>query len=524
MASREKGGFTRESTGLVKNVSLFDAVAINVSYMSTGAALALIGFTMVLLPSVSGVNLVYASLIGFLISIPQVVVYTLMSSRTSRTGGDYVWMSRSLGGFTGSAVTFMGITMETMPYLALIALSTVFAIGSVGVALGNGSFLGLSLPGNVAGASQLEQFALAAGVFAALIGLNVVRPKWGFKLVTVLMVVGILTLVLAVATVLVAGQHGVAGYINGLNATDSSSVPVTYQSLAGSYHGPTFNLAATLSMLPFFAIFVYPWFNASASVGSELKGRSAIRWNPAISAVLAFLVVTVPLAAMYYAGGLGFTNEALASPSLVNDYSFNFWTLAMGVSQDISVKTAIGLGWVLWEVAILAFGIITISRYLLAQSFDMFLPSKMAYVSERWGSPVFAHLFDLAVTVVLIGLAAFVYGTLVSLYGAVLASMLYFLFVGLGAFVYGIRRERGRDRVVLAVAGILMAAVFSYLSYEFLTATDILGQSLWGGNQLAYGYIAVTFAAGVVIYLASRRYHRARGMDISLLFKEIPPE
>ncbi len=97
--------------------------------------------------------------------------------------------------------------------------------------------------------------------------------------------------------------------------------------------------------------------------------------------------------------------------------------------------------------------------------------------------------------------------------------MFYFLFVGLGAFVYGIRREKGRDRSVLAVAGILMAAVFAYLSYEFLASPRI-----WGGNPLAYGYIVVTFLAGVGIYFASRSYHKARGIDISLLFKEIPPE
>jgi amino acid transporter len=311
----------------------------------------------------------------------------------------------------------------------------------------------------------------------------------------------------------------VEGYINGLGMTDSSNASVTYQSIASSYHGSTFDLGATLSVLPFFAIFVYPWFNASASVGSELKNRSAVRWNPAISAVLACLVVTIPLAAMYYVGGFGFTDAALSNSTLVVDNSFNFWTLAMGVSQLFAVKLAIGLGWILWEVAILAFGIITISRYLLAQSFDRFLPSKFAYVSERWGSPVFAHLFDLVVTVVLIGLAAFVYGTLSSLYGAVLASMIYFLFVGLAALVYGIRREKGRDRIVLSVAGLLMAAVFLYLAYEFLAAP-----SVWGGNQLAYGYIAVTFLAGVGVYLVSTRYHRSQGVDISLLFKEIPPE
>jgi amino acid transporter len=503
-------GFTREATGLVKNVSLFDAIALNVSYMSTGAALSLIGFTVILLPSVSGVNLVYASLIGFLISIPQVVVYSMMSRRTSRTGGDYVWMSRSLGGFTGSAVTFMGMTMETMPYLALIALSAVFAIGSVGVSLGDGGFDSLA----VSGADPLSQFLVGSAVFAALIVLNIVRPRLGFKLITVLMVVGLLSLVASVGTLLSAGQPGVASYIDGLGITG-----VTYTSLASSYVGSTFDLGATLSVLPFFAIFVYPWFNASASVGSELKTKSAISWNAPISAAMAFLIVTIPLATMYYVGGLGFTNAALSNSNLVYDNSFNFWTLAMGVTQFTALKFFIGAGWILWEVAILAFGIITISRYLLAQSLDRFLPSRFAYVSEKWNSPVFAHLFDLVVTVALIGLAAFIYGTIASLYGAVLAAMVYFLFVGIGAAVYGLRKEKGGARVTLTAAGTLMAAAFLYLSYEFLAAPGV-----WGGNDLAYGYILTTLVAGIVIYVVSNSYQKRHGLDLSMLFREIPPE
>ena len=510
-------GFVREATGLVKNVSLFDAVAVNVSYMSTGAALALIGFTVILLPSVSGVNLVYASLIGFVLSIPQVVVYSMMSRRTSRAGGDYVWMSRSLGGFVGSAVTFMGVTMETMPYLALIALSVVFAIGSVGLSLGNGSFAALA--DGVPGSDATSQFLVGAAIFAVLIALNIVRPRVGFRLISVLMVVGLLTLIAAIAAILSAGRVGVENYINGLGLVDSSNNPVTYQSVTSSYQGPTFGLAATLSVLPFYAIFVYPWFNASASVGSELRGPRTATWNAPISALLACAIVTIPLAVMYYAGGFAFTDAALHNTALVYDAGFNFWTLAIGVSRSVLLQYFIGAGWILWETAILAFGIITISRYLLAQSFDRFLPAQFAYVSKKWSSPAFAHLFDLVVTVALIGVAAFVYRTVSSLYGAVLASMFYFLFVGVGAAVYGLRSEKGEARTILAVAGTLMAAAFLYLSYEFLAA-----QSVWGGNPLAYGYNVVTLAAGIVIYIASDRYHKSRGVDISVLFKQIPPE
>ena len=514
MGSRLSGPkvFLRETTGLTKNVSLFDAIAINVSYMSVGAALSLVGYTMLALPTVVGVNLVYGSMIAAALALPQMVVYTLMSRRFSRTGGDYVWMSRSLGGFVGSTITLMGITLETMPYLALIALSVVFAIGSVGLSLGYSAMLGLALPGNVSGADPLGQFILGSSLFVALVLVNILKPRLGFKLISAFYTLGLVGVVVAVLTLLMAGRSGVENYINGLNISGT-----TYASLAKSYNGPTFDLHSTLLMMPYFALFTYPWFNAAPSVGSELKGKASV-WNVPISLLVAFFIVTIPYATMYYVGGFQFTTAALSNPTLVNDYGFNFFTLAMGVSSNFVGSAAIGLGWVVLTVAILAFGIITISRYMLAQSFDRFLPSRLAYVS-KYGSPVVAHLLDLAVTVALIGLAAFLYGTLSSLYGAVMASMIYFAFVGGGAAVYGLKNERGTSKVTLVVAGILQAAVFTYLTYEFLAYPNI-----WGGSTLAYGYVAATFFLGAILYAYRKSVSDKAGFDITLAFKEIPPE
>ncbi|MGD0423910.1 MAG: hypothetical protein ABSA92_10700 [Candidatus Bathyarchaeia archaeon] len=190
--------FVREATGLVKNVSLLDAISLNVSSMSAGATLGTVGFTMVLLPSVSGVNLVYASIIGFLLSIPQIIVYTMMTVCIPRTGGDYVWISRTLGGLFGSSIAFSGFILQTMAFLALIDLAAVFAIGSVGVSLGYESFLPLALPGNVSGADPAWQFILGALIFAALIAVNIAKPKVGYKLVSVLSVTGIIATLVGV--------------------------------------------------------------------------------------------------------------------------------------------------------------------------------------------------------------------------------------------------------------------------------------------------------------------------------------
>ena len=132
----QPAAFVRKASGLRRDVSLLDVVSLNLSNMSGGAALGTIGFTTVLLSSMSGVNLVYGSILAWLLSIPEIIVYSMMTTRVSRTGGDYVWVSRVYGGFFGGPLSFMGYTLETMAYIALIALAAVVAIGSVGVSLG----------------------------------------------------------------------------------------------------------------------------------------------------------------------------------------------------------------------------------------------------------------------------------------------------------------------------------------------------------------------------------------------------
>ncbi len=500
--------FVREATGLVKNVSLLDAVAINMSDMSAGLALASIALTTVLLPTMAGVNLVYASLIGFAIVIPQIVIYTMMVQRMPRTGGDYVWTSRTLGGLPGNVLAFLGYTLGNLPYASLTALAAVFAIGSVGVALGYQGFLGLAVPGT----NTVWQFEVAAVLLAILFVINVFRPKIAFRLISVFTILGILSVLLAIGTLLSAGRTGVINYMDSLGNSS-----LTYQAVSNSYSGPGFDLGATLVFVPFFALFSYPWINAGPAVGSELR-KSSIKWNVPISAVIVLILVTGGFATMYYVGGLNFINGALSNTNLAYNYSFNFWTLAMGVSGSPIIAWIIGIGWILWIINILAYLIVVEARYLLAQAFDRFLPSRVAHVN-KYGSPVVAHAIDFVIILVMIGGAAFLYGTFVSLYGTIVGPMIYFMFVGITAVVYAIRHEKGSARATLAIAGVLSAFAFLFLIYEFLAYPLV-----WGGNNLAYGYLVAAAAAGIIIYALSKAYHKRKGLDVSLIYKEIPPE
>ncbi|HXW36775.1 MAG TPA: APC family permease [Nitrososphaerales archaeon] len=529
-ADQEKSApqaFVRESTGLVKNVSFLDTITLNLSNMSIGPLLATVAgstvATMVIVPTVTGLNLVAASIIAFILSVPQIVVYTIMTRRYPRTGGDYVWLSRTFGGFWGSTLSFWGYTMETTAFIALVAILLDFAIGSVFLTQGNTSawvFNLFSVPGT--------QFEFAAVIFTIVIAINIIRPKAGFRLVSILALFGILSLVLAIGVLFSAGQTGIANYVTSLGLNGAKITP-TSSGLSFLINGTStytpsgapfdINWTNTIFVLPVVFAFVYPWLNAAPAVASEIKGKSAMKWNVPISAVVAFVLLTACFATLYAVAGMPFINAAFSNTTYAAD-GLNFFTLAMGVSGTGSALSwIIGIGWIAMQLGTIAYAVIVISRYLLAQSLDRFLPGRLSYVSQRFGSPIIAHAVDYIVTIVLIALATYYYASYSALFGAILASMIYFIFIGLAATVHAVRKEKGGAMLALALAGILDMGVFAFISYQYLA-----NPAFTGLNNLTYTFLVATLIAGAAIYLASSWYHKKQGIDISLNYKELPPE
>jgi len=96
--------------------------------------------------------------------------------------------------------------------------------------------------------------------------------------------------------------------------------------------------------------------------------------------------------------------------------------------------------------------------------------------------------------------------------------MIYFFFIGIAAVRYALKNEKGQAKAILATAGALMTIVFAYITYQFFAFA-----SIWGGNPIAYGWVAGSFIAGLIIYVVSKSYHAKRGIDITLAYKELPP-
>jgi len=166
--SSKRNIFIRESSGLLKQVNLLDAVMLNIGNMSVGVTL----FESIspYINNYPGGVLWIASLIGLAFAFPQLFVYTFMTRKISRTGGgDYVWISRSLNGGIGSTMA-IALMLESVAYFALIAFFSASSINAVLYTIGtvdNSPSL-VELSNNLfvnpyAGGLTLEQKALFTG-------------------------------------------------------------------------------------------------------------------------------------------------------------------------------------------------------------------------------------------------------------------------------------------------------------------------------------------------------------------------
>ncbi|ABW00871.1 APC family permease [Caldivirga maquilingensis] len=504
-----KGLFVRGSTGLVREAGFVDAVSVNVANMSVGAALGTVGFTLASLPTVSGVNLVAASIIAFTLSIPQIITYTTLTKHIPRTGGDYVWLTRAFGAKLAWLVfgLALGFVIESLVYYSLIAIAGVDQLSLI-----------LPLLGVNIAITPVESIVFSIALFAIIVAVNIMGTKYGIRLMTGLTLFSILSLILSFLVLFLTPRVKIIEAVSSLLPNG-----YTYSKVASQYTGPYFALGPTIMMLPFFAIYIYPWLNAGPAMSSEIKGRRAVSLNVPTAALLTMLLATIGFTAMYHALGFNFVTAALSNPSI--NGTVNYWTIAMAASSNPVLAWIIGIGSVTWNLAILAYGAIIVVRYWFAMSFDRVLPSFLTYLSPRFGSPIYAHLLDLTITSILITLAGVFYGTFTALYGAVVEALLYYMAIGAAAVVIGIKGAglmslSKPGKAALAVSGMLQAAVMGFLTYQFLEYP-----SIWGGNPLAYGVEAAAVLIGIVLYFVSRELNRRRlGIDIALTYTEIPPE
>ncbi|BCU70938.1 amino acid permease [Stygiolobus caldivivus] len=503
--------FLRESSGLVKNATLKDLVMLNVANMGAGLAV-FEGISPYIQP---GSVLWLTSLLTFLLTLPLVFTYTNLLMRMPRTGGDYVWISRKLNGKVG-AVMGVAFAFNMPPYFALSAFFSVSAINlvlyEIGVLNRQPSLVYLSNNvfvnpyGTVTLTQDLLIYALGATAFIIIILINILRPKWGFTLTTVLGFFSVFTLVLAIAVV-------------GLSAGSiRSQLPVFVKEfdLSPTSTSPwSFSWGSTLYMIPFFLSFAYIWLYAGPAVASEAK-EGSLKWNLYLGSLITLLTITVPFLEMYVEVGCP-TNTAYYPT-----FTYNFWSLAIFLSHSPILEWVLGLGLIAWNFFVMAFGVVVFARYVFAFAFDRLFPSIFAKLN-KFASPVYAHLLDLATTLVFLSLPIISVSGATALYSYTPLALAYLILVSLAGVKVGLQEKSYPLLIGSALSTIIMALMEAeildpYNNYGF----SVVGTS--GVNWIATGYILSLVGLGLVTYTLAKVIRKREGIDVDLVYKEIPPE
>lgn len=171
------------------------------------------------------------------------------------------------------------------------------------------------------------------------------------------------------------------------------------------------------------------------------------------------------------------------------------------------------------------------SRMLFALAFDRLIPASFADVSERFHTPVKANI------AAFIGAFLFLVATAYSFLGAYVNSIVgwtsVYLLVMVTATLFPFLKKElfenfpatAKKRILgfpaMSIAGILGPIALLVVFYELFNS-PVVGIS--AGSLLGTGIVVLTYILSIVLYYGAKAYRKRQGIDMSLVFKEIPPE
>lgn len=528
--------FVRDATGLVKQFSTTDVLLIAAALVfSLQAASVQFPWFQGFDP---GADLRVALLIAAVPFILLMLVYWAAGVIMPRSGSDYVWVGRIFGpavGFAWSAYYLLAL------FGAGYAASVVSVVYGLSSSMSIWGFL-YNSPGLVATATWLSAPTGTFLLSTLLTLLFAVVALYGYRAIRILLYGGWVFAILGIALM---------WYY--LSVTNPSSFAATWDSILSqytSYEGilkvaaqqgwtpATVTLSASLASIPIAVLFLLGG-NYVNAVSGEIKN---VGYAVPISLLLSlFLGVgfwalssTLAINAVGYnwmsAVGYLFDNAPAAWNSAVPYPPSMPLMLSLVAYPNATAILLIELAFVIGSFPTLFFYYWIPSRYFFAWGFDRILPAKISDVSERFRTPHWSIFGITAISVVYLVLfnftswpSAFAVATLIWFSSFILPSLAVAIvpFVKKDAFQLapGFMKKQMGGIPMITIIGLLSTLSFSYMTYvsflnPLLATVTTVGAYATGGVVLL----------ALVLFYVSVEYHKRKGIDIRLAFKEIPPE
>lgn len=538
-ATTTPGGlFLRRSSGLVREFSPRDVLVFNIVAFSPGLSIALIPLSLALtVPNVNVFALIAAS-VAF--AVCNGLTYAYLSAAMPRSGGEYVFLGRSVSPLIGFIANW-GFTWSQILGMAFYATFTVsFGIAVpfflLGATLHNSTLLSWS----DSVTQQWPTFLIATGMVVVVAVVLTLGPRLIRRFLNVLFVPALLGTLVTMYVLATTSHSEFVAQFNSFMAEHGGGR--TYESVvpdaaAGGFIEQAHTLGALINAMPI-AAFLFIGFTYSAYIGGEVKEPG--KTQPLIimaSLAVCTLFYIVSLGLFYNTVGQGFYNsfvflsftEAGTGLPAGGSPVINLFAGMMTGSSVLNVLMA--LSFFIWPF-ILLFAMATVcSRNLFAWSFDRILPSAITKVDRRFGSPWVATL--LIVLAIEILLAFYVFTTFfqnITNYTAIFSVA--FWLASFAAILLPYRRPDifeaappSARRRIGGVPVMSLVGVGNLILYTLSLIGVFRFPAFAGPNGTrAILFVVGIYVSGLVIYVISQQIQARRGVDLSLIYKEIPPE
>jgi amino acid transporter len=527
------GYYTRQATGLVRDISLADTLWLNLSFMSVPYALLVAtagpsGFP--------GSNIFLVAVIGTVLAIPPAIMWGQLSQAMPRSGGDYVFNSRIIHPIIGFAASFSVTTWYVLVIALLASLIPAFgisaALSTIGAATGDQGLIDMAT--TVTGKEW--QFGVGAAALVGVALLMSLSLRTAMRLFAIAFAISVVGVVIAAVLTLVNGNDAFRAAVTAFGGDYDQIIA---DAKAAGYPGyPAdggIDWVATIGATPL-AFFALGYGIATAYAGGEVRSARSIMTRALLLALLiggSVTAIVLGLAAKTFGeewlGAATYLGTAGAAEYPFASAPFYFFFVAM-LTDSAPLIIAMGISFILAAAVPMVPTFLIATRTLFAWSFDRLFPSRVSDVSDRTHSPLWANGIVLAVAMVFLALS--VYGPAewpTLLYTAGAAEFLTFIVLAVAAAIFPYRRKDlyeaspiNRKLIgipVVTLAGVLSLIIYGMFEYSLWT-NDLLGAN----SAVGITATIVIFVIPFVIYAISYLWNRSRGVNLGLAFESLPPE
>lgn len=535
--------FVRKATGLVRSWSVFDAF-VYAFFSINLVTLGLYSFSQMYY--FEG-GLVPALILSAVFIFFEVVVYAGLISVMPRSGGDYVWQSRVLGGAVGFILAVTGWWFILWLWVPLYGdmfrhIVLVPILGVLGM-----KDAALWFAGTQWGAFTASLLTLAIVSLFITLGMKTYARIQKFSFYG-----GMLGLLIVIALLLSGSPEAFrAGLESNATAMFGAAPGVQDATIAlGKEAGAATpfsggSLAAIFLVIPYL-VFFNLWPNWGATLYGEVRGATDFKRNisgmgwalaatTALAIVLLFAIKQTIGWDFYVQAGAAWWNSMWYGaevalpvwpyPALLAAF------LTTNKLVQLLVVVLMSLWWFGWSGTVF----LSSTRVIFAAAFDRLLPEKVAEVDERTGTPIYALLLMVVPSIFVAYLYDF---NLWSFQTLTLCSTLVIAVTYLGTTISAILLPYVKPDLykaspiakynlagvpLITIAGLIFGGFLVFLLYQWIFDPN----GLYGigiKNTSSVIYMLANYALAAVIYFGFKAYRKSKGIDLNKVQAEIPVE